>query len=1051
MSPQGALAAFLDAALRIRPGEGRRTGLLFCHLLLASAVFFLGRTVRDTLFLSRFSLAALPWMFVVYGATSAVAVVAYARLADRWPLQRLIAVWCGTGIATYVLVWLAVRAGLTWIYPVFYVWTEIVAGLFLVQFWTAANELHDARSAKRLFGPIGSARLVAAVVVGLGTGAIVRVLGTPQLILVLGALMVGIALVARRIGREARAEPASRGAQRPHRRGPPPPLLADGYVRVLALSLLLAFTAVNIGDFQFKAVARATFREDDLARFFSLFYAGTGIIAFIFQLVVTPRLLGRLGTGWGMAVMPGGFGAASLLLRAFPGLGAATAMKFADNGFQFTIQDTTFQALYVPFPAETKARTRAFLESIVKPMGFALAGVTIIVLGPVFAGAPARFTAVTLPLTLVWLALIPVVQRRYRRQLAATLTARGAFAMDQEFLLDAQGRRALVRVLEEGTGRRVLVALEQLGGEADDDVDRAVGRLTGAADPVVRAAALTYFAHTGRGDADAAHARLADADPDVRAAAAAAWAALARDEAVDALAPMLADPAPDVRVAALAGLVRDGGVEGGIVGGAELGRLLASGERDQLVHAARALRHLGRGAYRPLRRLLDDPDPVVRRAAAKAAPGVADPRLIPVLIGLLADPACRQRAGQALVAIGEPAAGPLAALLGSPAVGRAVQLGVPRLLRRIVRPASYTLLRAHAGTADGHLRLRVLAGLSVLRTALGLAAESQAAILQLIRTDVADADHTAAGWTRARADFASPLLDEEFALRHQRSVRRVLRILELRYDPVSLELVREHLADPARRANALETLDALLDPPLRPVVMPFVDPELAARRVLPRAGDGETFIAEQCRHPNPWVAALALDALGRAGAARGRFEAEALLNHPDPLLRETARRTLTLLTGRHESEAPMYSTIEKVLFLKSAPVFERVAGEDLAPLARVAEVELYTAGQTIVARGEPGDALYVITRGRVRIGDDGRTLADLGAGDTMGEMAVLDSEPRVATATAVDEVEVLRIGSDTFYEVLHEQVEIAEGVIRMLCGRLRDADARLLAQRRSAP
>ena len=136
----------------------------------------------------------------------------------------------------------------------------------------------------------------------------------------------------------------------------------------------------------------------------------------------------------------------------------------------------------------------------------------------------------------------------------------------------------------------------------------------------------------------------------------------------------------------------------------------------------------------------------------------------------------------------------------------------------------------------------------------------------------------------------------------------------------------------------------------------------------------------------------------------------------------------------------MYSTVEKILHLKSAPVFDRVAGEDLAPLARIAEVEVYAPGGSIVKEGDTGDALFIIVKGHARVEVKGRAIAQLGPGDTVGEMAVLDSEPRSATVTAVDDVEVLRIDSDAFYEILHEQVEIAEGVIRMLCRRLRTHD-----------
>ena len=137
----------------------------------------------------------------------------------------------------------------------------------------------------------------------------------------------------------------------------------------------------------------------------------------------------------------------------------------------------------------------------------------------------------------------------------------------------------------------------------------------------------------------------------------------------------------------------------------------------------------------------------------------------------------------------------------------------------------------------------------------------------------------------------------------------------------------------------------------------------------------------------------------------------------------------------------MLSTVEKILFLKSAPVFARLSGEDLAPLARIAELVSFSPGQKVFAEGELGDALFVIVRGKVEIQRGGHAVAALGTGEAFGEMAVLDEVPRSADAVAVEETDLLRIGSEEFYELLHEQVEIAEGVIKMLTHRLREADA----------
>ena len=135
----------------------------------------------------------------------------------------------------------------------------------------------------------------------------------------------------------------------------------------------------------------------------------------------------------------------------------------------------------------------------------------------------------------------------------------------------------------------------------------------------------------------------------------------------------------------------------------------------------------------------------------------------------------------------------------------------------------------------------------------------------------------------------------------------------------------------------------------------------------------------------------------------------------------------------------MHSTVEKIMYLKSAPLFAKVTGEDLGPLAHVAEEEIHVKGAHIVEEGESGESLYVIVHGKVGIQHGAEVLATLGPGEAFGEMAVLDNAPRSASAVALEDTEVLRIGSQEFYEILHEQVEIAVGVIRMLTQRLREA------------
>jgi ATP/ADP translocase/HEAT repeat protein len=1058
--------AFLDTLLArfgIRSGEGRRTALLFTYLLAASAVFILGRTVRDTLFLSRYPLTALPWMFVLFGVTSALTVVLYSRFADRVSRSKLVAVSTGVGAITYLATFALVRIDVPWIYPTFYVWSEVVANLLIVQFWTIANDLHDSRGARRLFPTIGAARVLGVVVIGVVSGAVVRLVGTAQLLFVLVALMGLIAVLAQRLSRFPRVDT---GTTR-KRQGPPARIAGDKYVQVLSIMILLAFAALTIGDYQFKAIARATFREDELARFFSLFYAATGAIAFAFQVFVTPRLLGRFGVGLGLAVMPVVFGVGAALLPILPVLSVATAMKFADNGLQYTVHETSLQALYGPFRAEVKARTRAFLDAVIKPVSYGIGGMVLVLLAQ--RVDVQYLSIITVALVIGWLLVIPRVRARYVAALEQTIGARGV-GQGGDFVFDARANRGLLEVLERGRPAAILIALDQLEGEQSAAFGAVLQRLAASPVAAVRAAALRRMAGVPNADPHVAVVALDATDPVVRAAAVRATAALLGDDALEHLLAHANDPSQDVRVAVLAGLLAHAGVEGAIEGGRKLAELLASVEPDARIEATRVLRELGGAAYRPVRALLADPVPEVRRAALRAAQHVADVRLLPVLVDALHRPATRGRAASALVAIGEPAVAPLASLLANPSVMRSIRLVLPRILREIPSPTTYATLRLQTQVPDGHIRLRVLAAMSSVRARIGRIRESRDHVLEMVRFEIGQAYRNMAAWQKMRARYDTKLLHEEFDFRRQRAYRRVLRVLELRYDRSALKLVRNVIDRAGGRSAALEVLDSILEPLLRPVVLPFFDEVRDVEKVeragdlSPSVGTAEAFLLEQCRHSNPFVVAIAIEALHRANAPEAAEAAVSCVGHVDPLVRETALRTLSALgesppplcardpdpvvarlaralldpTAATPARPPMYSTLEKILMLKGTPLFSTVAAEDLSSLARLAEERSFAAGERIVAQGEVGDELYLIMSGSVLVTRDGHDVTTLGPGEAFGEMSVLDAGPRTATCTAATDTEVLAVTSEEFYEILYEQAEIAEGVIRMLVKRLRE-------------
>lgn len=133
----------------------------------------------------------------------------------------------------------------------------------------------------------------------------------------------------------------------------------------------------------------------------------------------------------------------------------------------------------------------------------------------------------------------------------------------------------------------------------------------------------------------------------------------------------------------------------------------------------------------------------------------------------------------------------------------------------------------------------------------------------------------------------------------------------------------------------------------------------------------------------------------------------------------------------------MYTTIEKVIFLQDIDIFSEVRTEDLIYLAAIAEEVSFAAGTRLYKIHEPGNALYLIIDGKVRLHRDGEEIAVMGSREAIGTWALFDNKPRVATATATEETLALRIMRDDFYELLSDHVRITEGVLKNLANRLR--------------
>ncbi len=159
-----------------------------------------------------------------------------------------------------------------------------------------------------------------------------------------------------------------------------------------------------------------------------------------------------------------------------------------------------------------------------------------------------------------------------------------------------------------------------------------------------------------------------------------------------------------------------------------------------------------------------------------------------------------------------------------------------------------------------------------------------------------------------------------------------------------------------------------------------------------------------------------------------------LLDERGAALRHPALAKQYVLKKKRQESAVLLDRLAKVELLRSLPPEEM---DDV--LVCVSPVEV-AAGETIFHKGDAGDALFLIDEGTITIlldeGQHEKVLAELGAGQSFGEMALLTGEPRTAAARATTKASLLRIDKEHFDELLERSPRLRQSIEELNSNRL---------------
>jgi HEAT repeat protein len=978
----------LRRLLGLKPGEGRIVGLTVSISFAAAAGLMIAQNAIDALFFARYGVEKLPVMYLLLGAIMFAASLGVTALLSRFGRGRTFVLLPLSIGVTAAAARIGLTSGAKWIYAVLWLLAAMSQFTIALSIWGLAGIVTDTRQAKRFFPLIGAGGVLGLVVGGLITKPLASGIGAENLILVWSGTLGVVVILASRLATMERRRPSRRSG---HRRAVQQLVEGLRYVRSSPMMRWLAVGAMMFSLLFFslylpfsRAATERYPSPDQLAGFFGVFFGLSTAVALVTSLFVTNRLLRRFGVPTVMLILPLLYVAAFGVLTIQATFAVLAGFRFAQVVWMQGGASSATEAVINTVPVDRRDQTRAFLYGGPTQAGTIAAG--LIALVGKQAASPRVLFGIGLACALIAVLAMARVRRAYSHELVLALR---------------EGRPSVF-----GSGPSGEVPFD-LGRSDAAAVSVAIEGLT---DPDLRTRRLAAHILGDLGAAEAGSAlvrALDDEDPEVRAAALRSLGRAGETRALLEISERLSDPAFEVRLAALdaLGLV---GAEGEAAT-RTVRRLLE--DLNPLVRARAAMFLLGRAPDADAEAALVDmaaaSESDVRAAAFRGLAASRSPSGYERALSGLDDPApsVRAEAVRALAAIDPGAAlEPLGEAMAdhNPAVRDAVAealaaigpTAVPRVVSCLFEPDR------QLGALAALERLPLNGSADEVRQ---FAAESVARAVD---------SHRLTGLIEEDGDDRLALLKASLLARSQREAVIGLRAAALLGDRSAISVALESISvtDPAQRANALEVIETVGETAL-------VRPLLQMWDAAPRRGSDFGLIEHLRNDADDWIRACAeLVVAGQGGAMT---------------------RTLTTL--------PL---MERVMFLRKVPLFADLPPPDLKPIASIAEEDAFADGETIAEEGGAGDSMYIIVSGEVSIivgrsdQREERVLAVRAAGDVIGEMAVIASQPRMASLVARGPVRVLTISQREFAAILRERPETSIAVIRVLCHRLaaRDVD-----------
>jgi AAA family ATP:ADP antiporter len=429
--PRTLVERLLSPIADVRHEEATSVLLMTLLMFLVLAAYYLLKTAREVFILTEggaeiksYSSAgqAILLLFLVpaYGA--------FASRVNRVRLVRWVTLFFASNLVLFVL---AVQAGFH-VGIVYFLWVGIFNLMAIAQFWAFATDLYTREQGKRLFPLIGVGSSLGAWIGAMRAGDLIGTSGPTRLLIGAGAILVACAFLSQVVNRvttrAGTAEQAAAADKPLGRAGGFELIRKDRYLLLIALLTVLLNIVNTSGEYLFgryvveqahvlygTAAESAAARERFVGETYSRLFSTVNLLGFLLQMFVVSRVFKFLGVARSLFIHPIVALVGYLLMLRAPSVQLMGILKVADNSIDYSLGNTTKQALWLPTSREAKYKAKQAVDSFFVRVG------DVVQAGIVFAGerllltVPA-FAAINLLLVGGWLGVVAMLNAQSARK-----------------------------------------------------------------------------------------------------------------------------------------------------------------------------------------------------------------------------------------------------------------------------------------------------------------------------------------------------------------------------------------------------------------------------------------------------------------------------------------------------------------------------------------------------------------------------------------------------------------------------------------------------------